>query len=77
MGHRVTLDDVKVDGVSVELETLALEPRLFFIPRFVTDAEADVLVEYARNLTLERSYVFENAKSVVDEGRTSKQVLRE
>jgi hypothetical protein len=76
VGYRRTVRNALVptsDGdAPVELITLALEPRLFFIPRFVSDEEADMIAAHATP-TLRRSYVFENAKSVEIEARTSEQ----
>jgi hypothetical protein len=72
VGRKVVLKDTLVDGEPIELITQALAPRLFYIPRFVTDAEADLISTFARTM-LQPSYVFENAKSVEVAARNSEQ----
>lgn len=72
VGHRVSLPDVVVDGAPLVLETLALEPRLFYIDRFLAPAEAALIIEHAR-ARLEPSYVFDQNAPAKIHARNSDQ----
>lgn len=72
VGHRVSLSDVVVDGAPLVLETLALEPRLFYIDGFLAPNEAEIIIEHAR-ARLEPSYVFDQNTATKLQSRNSDQ----
>lgn len=48
LGHRVTLDDIRVPGTqeSVSLVTLSHSPRIFLVENLISSRESDMLIEY-------------------------------
>lgn len=75
IGRRLVLDDVRLPGPEAEpivIETVMLQPRMFFIPKFLTDEEADALVA-ASESNLKQSLGFRGKEAVVTERRTSTQ----
>jgi hypothetical protein len=73
VGRKIVVPGVTLpDGSPITLETLSLEPRVFFIEKFVADDEAARIVDAARPL-LHESRGFEQGKGVKIEARNSNQ----
>lgn len=73
VGRKIVVPGVTLpDGSPITLETLSLQPRLFFIEKFVTDSEAERIVAAAKPL-LHESRGFEQGQGVKIEARNSNQ----
>lgn len=71
VGHRVSVEADDIVGDLV-LETLALEPRLFYIDAFLNASEAEILIEHARP-QLTPSMVFDANQAARLQSRNSDQ----
>lgn len=67
-GRSLKLPYALVNGQEIELQTVSLSPRIFFIPQFVTDEEAELIIQESSDKMAE-SYVFDAGKRFVKRKR--------